>query len=523
VRWRLAALVGAGMVLQVGCMLVWAMSYRLTAGYGPEFTEQFLERFPVLRTVLEWMLSLRAPVRVLVNPPNEVGSWVTSLEMGLLVMSAGYLVALVILQRSDVPVRAAAPIVWGFTLVFHLTMVVLPGLYSTDIFSYVMYGRIAAVHAENPYLGVPNDFPNDPFLSWVFPFWRDRPSVYGPVWTDLSFSLSSLTGSLSNLDQVLAYKLMLSLVALCTLVLVWRLLGWTRPEEGSPHARVAAFAVFAWSPLVVFEFAGNAHNDVAMVALLLLGLTFVAGNRGVTRMHWLGSMLLVLLGALIKYTIGLVVVLLGMTWAARLPGGRPRLTNVVTALLLLASVAAALWLPWLTSAASLRPLADAAGGRLVLNSTPDLVALTVADLAPTGMEREAAHTLARFWMRTICWTIFGIYFAWELRRLWRTSKLDHRSAVLATIRAATRVLLVAPLLVLTWVWSWYFSWSLSLAALLGARDRLTRVVVAYTLVAPPVVYAHQYLSDDMPGILVVVFSVLPLAFALSRGGPREAA
>ena len=67
----------------------------------------------------------------------------------------------------------------------------------------------------------------------------------------------------------------------------------------------------------------------------------------------------------------------------------------------------------------------------------------------------------------------------------------------ATIAAATRALLVLPLLVLTWVWSWYLSWSLVLAVTLGWRSRLARVVVAYTLVGLPVVYAHQYLNDDL--------------------------
>jgi hypothetical protein len=508
---------GAGVVLQVGCIMVWALSYRLTAGYGPWFTEEFLDRFLFLRAALQRLLELPAPVGPLLDPQPDVGSMVTSLELALLVMSLGYLLGLAALHWDDVRLGTARLVVWGFALLFQATMLVLPGLYSTDIFSYVMYGRIAAVHGENPYLRVPNDFPDDPFLSWVFPFWRDRPTVYGPVWTDVSWVLAWLSGALEALDQVLAYKLTLNVLAVCTLVLVWKLLGWTQPDGGSPKARLAAFALFAWNPLVVFELAGNAHNDVAMVALLLFGLVFVARDRGVSSLHWLTAGLFVLLGGLIKYTIGLAAILLATTWAARATARTWRLVHFAGAAGLIVIVSALLWLPWLTSADSLRPLADAAGGRLVLNSTPDLVALTVADqiLAPAGMDRDTAPALTRWWTRAACWAIFGVYFGWELRRLWRTAGLGHRPALLETIRACTRVLLVAPLLVLTWVWSWYFTWSLSLATLLGARSGLTWLVVMYTLVAPPVVYAHQYWSELLPGVFVVLFTLLPLAVAWS--------
>jgi hypothetical protein len=74
-------------------------------------------------------------------------------------------------------------------------------------------------------------------------------------------------------------------------------------------------------------------------------------------------------------------------------------------------------------------------------------------------------------------------------------------------------LLLLPLLVLTWVWSWYFSWSLALVALLGRRCGLTWLVVGYTLVVLPIVYAHQYLGDQLPATLVLVMALGPPALA----------
>src|SRR6266516_4220143 len=65
-----------------------------------------------------------------------------------------------------------------------------------------MYGRIAAVYAANPYVHPPAEFASDPFLAWVFPFWRDQPSVYGPGWTDFSWLPSALTADRDNFGKV---------------------------------------------------------------------------------------------------------------------------------------------------------------------------------------------------------------------------------------------------------------------------------------------------------------------------------
>jgi hypothetical protein len=144
----------------------------------------------------------------------------------------------------------------------------------------------------------------------------------------------------------------------------------------------------------------------------------------------------------------------------------------------------------------------------VLNSTPDLVALTVADqvLVPNGMEQETAQAVSRAWIRALTRAIFGVYFVWELWQVWKQPTLK------TTLEASTRALLILPLLVLTWVWSWYFSWSLALAVLLDStKSRLPRLVMTYTLFALPVVYAHQYLNQDLPGAAVLLFTIGPLA------------
>jgi hypothetical protein len=489
----LLRLAGAGAVLEVGCLTIWAFSPQLTVDYNHDFSEQYLNGLPMAAALLARLPAL-----------PDLNARAMGVQMGLLAMSAGYLACLLALRSADLAARAAVVPVVGIGLLAQATLATMPGFFSTDIFSYVMYGRIAAVYAQNPYVHPPSQFANDAFFDWVFPFWRSQPTVYGPLWTDLSWVLSSISGSFTALEQVLVYRAVLNSFQLASLALLWLLLLRLHVE---PLERVRAFALFAWNPLVLFEFAGNVHNDVAMISLLLAGLALIVSAR-----WWATGWIVIMLGALIKFATGLAALLVATLWAASL--GR-RYAFVAAGLALI--LTGLLWWPWLQVPGALGAVGEAAKGRLVTNSAPDLAALTIADqlLVPRGIDQVDAQDVARFWTRVLTRVVFAIYLAWELHRVWT------RPTIVEAIRASTRALLILPLLVLTWVWSWYFTWSLCLATLLGWRSSLTWLVVAYTLLALHVVYGHQYWNELFPGIFVFLFAIgPPLVLALVAIRPR---
>jgi alpha-1,6-mannosyltransferase len=478
---RTALLIAGGLLVEAGCAWIWVESPRLTAGYTADYTRAFFAALPQLTPLAD-------PGEPLADPAT-MASWVVR---GLVVMGLGYLVGLAAAEG------AATWVVVGFAALFRLTLALLPGLFSTDVFSYVMYGRIAAVYGQNPYVAPPDAFPTDPLLAWVFPFWRDQPTVYGPLWTDVSALLAAATAGWSPFAQVSAARVGLLAFEGLSLVALWRLVG------GRPRA----WLLYAWNPLVLFDLVGATHNDGAMVALMLLGLVAIAAG---TSAGWLVGLLLLACSALVKYATAVVVVVGAVAWSAR---GAARATGawrLGLGLGLPLAIGVVAWWPWLQLPNALAPLEQAVGGRLVLNSVPDLLALTVADqlLVPGGMPVDAAHEAARGWVRAAVRVAFALYLLWELWTVWRAA--EPAATFRRLVQASARLLLALPLVVFTWVWSWYFSWALALAALLGLESRLARLVVGYSLVAPPIVYAHQYLNDQLSGALVVCMAIAPLA------------
>jgi hypothetical protein len=466
-RAALVSVAAAGALMELACCWVWLISPRLTSGYNPEFTSDFLDRFGL-------------PL------PRLGAAQLGHLEAGLVAMSVAYLACLVLLFRRSCEKGPAKWLIVGFSFVFHATFLAMPGMYSTDIFSYVMYGRIAGVIGQNPYSSPPSSFANEAFLNWVFPFWQGTPTVYGPLWTDLSALLSSATSTASALDQVLLYKLVIWLSALTNLALVWMLTGRATWLRGP---RVACFALYAWNPIVLLELAGNAHNDALMVTLLLLSIVPLTG-RSVLDRHWLAAMLIATASALTKNATAPVVAF----YAA---AGVRNWRTALTAGAAVVSLATLLWWPYLGSPDAIVTLTRPASGVLVLNSIPELIGQYVAE---AGVPVESADT----WSRAICAMAYLCVVCWELVRVRRL-----RTPV-AALEASARALLLLPLLVLSWVWSWYFTWSIAVTAVLGIRTRLAQVVVAITAVAPPVFYAHQYLNQDMPTWPLVVYAAVPL-------------
>ncbi len=203
-------------------------------------------------------------------------------------------------------------LVIGLAVAYHVVVLFLPLLFSRDVYSYAYSGRIASVYHANPYVATPADFPRDPLASLVGPKWRSTPSVYGPLFTELSALLTRAVGSVAGM--IVAFRLIAAAASLATIALVARLARVVRPER-------AAFAVAAigLNPAVLFQSVGSGHND------LLVGLAVVGALALLFARRELPATAVLTLGALVKATAGVpLLILIAASVARREPGRRGR-------------------------------------------------------------------------------------------------------------------------------------------------------------------------------------------------------
>src|SRR5262249_26834087 len=99
---------------------------------------------------------------------------------------AAFLVVVVEARAGRLPVRVAV----GGSVAAVALAVASPVLLSRDATSYAAYGRIFAVHHENPYVVPPSAFPDDPFVRAASPQWVDDTTVYGPAFTLVSAAVA---------------------------------------------------------------------------------------------------------------------------------------------------------------------------------------------------------------------------------------------------------------------------------------------------------------------------------------------
>jgi hypothetical protein len=273
--------------------------------------------------------------------------------------------------------RQATRAMWwalaGSLVLFNLVMLWLYPVGAADIFDNILRGRITAVHGGNPFYETPRDYRID--LYYTFTAWRDATSAYGPAWELLAAAASALVpgGRGAVFANVLIFKAIgLAFYTGC-LVLIALLL-----RRFAPGRALQGVCLFGWNPLVIYETAGNGHNDIVMTFFVLLGVYALA--RG-----WHTRAALALTGgALVKFIPALLVpvaVAAGLRAISKWPG---RWSFLLKTGIGCAALVVVFWAPFLRGPDVSGPLGiDRRVGML----TASLPALVQAHLEiPLGLE-----------------------------------------------------------------------------------------------------------------------------------------
>jgi hypothetical protein len=366
--------------------------------------------------------------------------------------------------------RSSLAMILTSVVIFSMPLLLCPYLFSLDIYSYIIYGRIAALYGENPAITAPIAYPHDVFLPYLIA-WQSTPSVYGPLWTLFSHGLTLLIERAGGALwlYLLAYKLAMLAGHVANTALIWLIMRDWRPGQ-----QIYAALLYAWNPVALIEFVGSAHNDVLMIGLILLAV--LCTQRG----SWRSALLALLGAALIKWVAVLLLPLWLIYWLRRQITWRGRWLFVGQAVAIVIVGALLLYLPYghvLQSisapllAQSGMPAENSLGALAIRGGQEALVRLGSVSARDPGW-RPAAEL-------AVAWCSRGMVLLAELVALmlvWRRPTFDRLLYVSCWLLLA--LLLIAPIFRV-----WYVTWPLGLAALLDWRPA-GRAIASLVAVAP---------------------------------------
>jgi hypothetical protein len=136
-------------------------------------------------------------------------------------------------------------------------------LQAFDAYYYVAYGRLYGVFGIDPYALSSAIHVNDATLSALYVVLHNPPfgDPYGPGFTLFAGLLARVESSAGLAFQLWSWRFVGVLSALATIFALQRMLRHVPDEE-----RARRIAAFAFNPVVLYESAVGAHNDVLMIA-----------------------------------------------------------------------------------------------------------------------------------------------------------------------------------------------------------------------------------------------------------------
>jgi hypothetical protein len=405
-----------------------------------------------------WPAWLAGPLRGL-----DLGLSSSRFQLLMLIMCAGYVLVLAC-------ARGVSPVALGCAVVAaNAVLLVGPPLISQDVFGYLSYARLGALHGLDPYTHVAAEAPTDAvfrFIGWPF-----QHSPYGPLFTLASYALVPL----GIAGGLWAFKAIAALSALAAVALVAR----TAARLG--HSPVWAAAFVGLNPVLLVLAVGGAHNDTLVMLALAGALALSAGTglrdrarAGAAQADAAGAgsraraaAAVLATGVGIKVTAGLVLPFLVLA--------PPRMR--ARARVALAALGA------LTALAALGALGFGVHAFGFVNAVGEQQQLVAIHSVPAETARLLGLSGTPSWWRHLFLAGFALVLAFAL---WRTTRG-------ADWRVAAGWSTIALLCSTAWLLPWYAVWVLPLAAVSGQRRlrAATLVLCAYAILI------HLPLADPL--------------------------
>jgi alpha-1,6-mannosyltransferase len=336
-------------------------------------------------------------------------------------------------------------VIWTFVIATVVFLLLGPPLQGTDLFNYLGYARLWALHGLNPYTHVIAAEAHDPvWLPATWHHWRDP---YGPLFTALTYPLGLM-------PLPVAYWVLKAAIVALGLVFVWLVYSCAKLTGRDPRWAVLLVAA---NPLFLVQEVGGFHNDFFMIVPAMAAILLLLKRRD----RWAGAAIAVAVA--VKYTA--ILILPFMLLAARPANRRWRvLSGLVIAGVPLAAASFALF-------GTALPNVAAQSKMLTAFSIPNLLgwALGLGGGAPVLLEALQLCVVA------------VIVYALLRNRDWLSGAGWATAALIVSLGA---------------LWPWYVVWLLPLAAIASsARLRAVAMVLTVFVVITSVPYTQKFLGS----------------------------
>jgi len=353
-------------------------------------------------------------------------------------------------------------------VVINLAMLFLYPIGAADIFDNIIRGRMTIYHALNPFYDAPDAIRSDPFYPYVA--WNYYPSAYGALWELLASALTFLAGN-NFFANFFAFKILNLIFYFLSIVIIIAIL-----KRLAPHRALQSVCLFALNPLMIYEIAGNGHNDIVMAFFVLLAI------HGLVRRRFTLSLLALTAGAMIKFIPVLLTPIFLVVARRLLPTRKERFVFLIRTALVCLTFVIALYAPFWRG-----------GDVLGVGRRSTLFTASLPALAQVQLEKilgEASSQQAVIWI-ALALTMMVILI--QTFQAWQAASPE------SVIRSSTFILLFYLIFTCLWFQQWYVIWALALAALLP-EGVLGRIAALLTYTAPWKMIAFDFFIniDSLP-------------------------
>jgi alpha-1,6-mannosyltransferase len=188
----------------------------------------------------------------------------------------------------------------GILAVWSVPLLVTPPMFSRDVYSYYLQGRLMQ-EGLDPYSTGVAEVPGW-FQDGVDPMWAESSAPYGALFLLMSRGVANFAA-----EQPYLAALVFRIIALVGIALIIIYLPRLAFAHGIDPAR--ALWLGAANPLVVLHFISGAHNDALMVGLIIAALAFASEGRA------MAGAAVIALAAAVKPIALLALPFIGLSWA----------------------------------------------------------------------------------------------------------------------------------------------------------------------------------------------------------------